>query len=81
MLEIAYVSAEHAQPSGGGAFLKKFTRLLAANHTEAIRYEPTLAQLFHEPVGTPVTETPLNMSFPLAYAYTAGELTAPLSHS
>jgi hypothetical protein len=57
MLEAAYASAEAARPGvGGEELLRKFTRLLAANHIDAIRLEPAFQHVFPEPRGEPINE-------------------------
>ena len=64
MLELAYVSAEAAQPgSGGMSVLRKVVRVLAANHIEAIRYAPEVSHFFHEPNGVPISEKVERVAF------------------
>ncbi len=75
MLETAYVSAEASHRGGGREFLNKFARLLAANHTDAIRYEPSLADVFPETSGTPVKEAIEPWTFAVP---TPEQLKAPL---
>jgi hypothetical protein len=63
MLEAAYVSAEAARPGGGQILLAKVARLVAANHSEAIRDEPSLETFFPEPKGTPIAESVERLPF------------------
>jgi hypothetical protein len=75
MLEAAYLSAEVSKQGNGQELLNKVARLVAANHSDAIRYEPALAHAFPESTGTPVVEAPTLFSFGVP---TTAELTTRL---
>lgn len=54
-LEAAYSSAVAAGGEPGGAeFLRAFSRLVAVEQTNAIRYDPALRRYFPEPIDMPV---------------------------
>src|SRR5262249_28317399 len=56
MLAAAYQCADAARHDGGKHLLRKIARIIAADHSEAIRYEPSLQDFFPEPVGTSISE-------------------------
>ena len=65
-LEAAYLSVVEADgPDSGKRFLRSFSRLVATNQTNAIRYEEALQEFFPEPDSTPIKESATKFRFSL----------------